>query len=163
MGEDYEYVFGTYRQQLMEELELLNRQKELEDEHERKYGLLGERNMAILNTALSGRKMLEGFRDSYVNRMITDQGGIGNAGVTFNKETNQWEDASGEAATWVSRDKIEEMGFWDNAKKDLLGWHSGIVKLEDGQHPTPVSKQTSSDKNTESAESKEEEETEDIS
>tara|TARA_R110002020_G_scaffold318317_3_gene533960 strand:+ start:7266 stop:8417 length:1152 start_codon:yes stop_codon:yes gene_type:complete len=130
-GEDYEYKQGSYLDELREELAMLRNQYELDREHERENSLLGERNMAILNSALAARGTIQGMRDAHLNKIKANLGGNANSGITYDEESGTWITATGEKAKYINKSKISEPNLFSS----LMGWNEGIVELQDGQVP----------------------------
>tara|TARA_R110002012_G_scaffold7562_5_gene35271 strand:- start:7169 stop:8353 length:1185 start_codon:yes stop_codon:yes gene_type:complete len=132
-GEDYEYAHGSRLQALKEQLAAQAHQYELEREHEAKYGLFGERNMAILNAALSSGKFVKNMRDEHIAGLKRSFGGESQAGVTWDDKDKLWRTAEGHVATYINKDKVQEISPFGKLANNLLGYHSGILELKDGQ------------------------------
>ena len=129
-GEDYEYAQGSYLERLKEELAALQNQYELQREHEKETSLLGERNMAILNSALAARGTIQGMRDAHIAKLKDSHGGQANAGVFYDKENEVWRTAQGDIAKFINKNQVKD----PNSLSSFLGWHEGIVELTDGKY-----------------------------
>ena len=105
-GTEYEYQYGSYADMLEKQLAAIRNQAELEEKRSKEEGLLGTRNMAILNAALTGRGVVEGMRERYITQKINDAGGIG-------KQRETW-------------DYDKESGFWGGVGRAVFGWQKGI-------------------------------------
>tara|TARA_R100001082_G_scaffold22667_1_gene10963 strand:+ start:7109 stop:9526 length:2418 start_codon:yes stop_codon:yes gene_type:complete len=120
-------------------------------DREREEGLFSERNMAFLNAAISIRGFVEGARSNRVENQIDSRGGLSTLGIKRDERTEilnpdgsgdyianpnegKWLTADDEVATWTMAEKVEHQGFFDKFAKNMLGWHAGVVDLEDGAY-----------------------------
>ena len=147
-GEDYEYAQGSYLERLKEELAALRNQYELQREHEKETSLLGERNMAILNSALAARGTIQGMRDAHIAKLKDSHGGQANAGVFYDKENEVWRTAQGDIAKFINKNQVKD----PNALSSFLGWHEGIVELTDGKYLGEEGEEDSVDSKTDAEE-----------
>ena len=87
----------------------------------------------MLNAALSGQQMLGNYRDRQIQKLKDKHAGQSMGGVTRDDKDGVWRTADNEIATFVNRDKVEQLTGWDKFGEDILGWHSGIVEMQDGK------------------------------
>ena len=49
-----------------------------------------------------------------------------------NPNEGGWMTKDGEPATWIMRSRVEDLDAIDKLSETILGWHSGVIDLEDG-------------------------------
>ena len=51
-----------------------------------------------------------------------------------NPNEGGWMTKDGEPATWIMRSRVEDLDAIDKLSETILGWHSGVIDLEDGEY-----------------------------
>jgi len=137
---EYEYDYGSYGNLLEKQLGAITAQAQLEEKERAETGLLGTRNMAILNLALTGRGVVEGAREKYIMNQMQDMGK--EAQFISQEKYNEMtplDRADYQKSTDGRWFKADEGGNWEYEKgpksklkqlgNALIGWQQGIEKV----------------------------------
>ena len=137
MAGEYEYDYGSYTDLLEKQLGAIAHKAQLEKEEEAETGLLGTRNMAILNLALTGRGVVEGAREKYIMNQMKDIGGkeaqfISDEKYDLMDDIDRADYQKSADGRWFKGDWEYDKGPESKLKKignALIGWQQGIHKV----------------------------------
>jgi hypothetical protein len=144
---EYEYDYGSYADLLEKQLAAIKNRAQLEEEERKETGLLGTRNMAVLNLALTGRGVIESVREKYIMNQMQDMGD--EAKFITNEKYESLDDVDkaiykkSADGRWFTGDWQYSEGpdeKWKQIGNALIGWQQGIEKvIEGGEKPVAPS------------------------